>query len=398
MLSSRIRFGLASLALVSAIAAASCAKDEGGVDATACVAGVETCNGKDDDCDGYVDEDVQNNMMTRECSNACGTGVETCVSAAWAGCTARLPSEETCNGKDDDCDGVKDNGFECAVGNTQPCGTDVGECKVGAQTCQSSCTWAAACTGGVDSRQEVCEGSKDEDCDGTVDNGCGCTAGQTKDCCGGSQIDCQGGKWPSCPAAPAEICDKVDQDCSGKADDHLPQTPYWIDESSTGLNDCEHAYTDEFVVPIVENQAPKSFDFRLYKPDGSKDRDFFSFMTKEASNAACVANPSDYECYELTVTLTREPTGLDYELCVYDMGTGGNPDDSCVGKTKVCSGQNGNPVNKITFGWEGGCGSEDGHRFVIEVFDKGTVSNNCDWYTIQMGLTGSGPQVDACVL
>ena len=50
----------------------------------------ETCNGKDDDCDGQVDEGVK---------NKCGK------------CGA-VP-KEICNGKDDDCDGAKDEGGVC---------------------------------------------------------------------------------------------------------------------------------------------------------------------------------------------------------------------------------------------------------------------------------------------
>ena len=65
----------------------------------------EICDGKDNDCDGQVDE----GNLTRECRSACGTGTERCDGrGGWAACTAPRPSAETCNGRDDDCDGQVD--------------------------------------------------------------------------------------------------------------------------------------------------------------------------------------------------------------------------------------------------------------------------------------------------
>ena len=63
----------------------------------------ETCNGMDDNCDGIVDG------MTRACSTACGSGTETCTSGSFGGCTAPPVPAETCNLADDNCDGVCDN-------------------------------------------------------------------------------------------------------------------------------------------------------------------------------------------------------------------------------------------------------------------------------------------------
>jgi hypothetical protein len=43
---------------------------------------LETCNNRDDDCDGVVD------TISRSCSNACGEGMEACTRGVWSGCTA----------------------------------------------------------------------------------------------------------------------------------------------------------------------------------------------------------------------------------------------------------------------------------------------------------------------
>ncbi|HKB08378.1 MAG TPA: MopE-related protein, partial [Candidatus Polarisedimenticolia bacterium] len=69
----------------------------------------ESCNRLDDDCDGAVDENLDS-LVT------CGTGVcqrsvHTCVNGVPQTCTPGPPSTETCNGADDDCNGIVDNGF-----------------------------------------------------------------------------------------------------------------------------------------------------------------------------------------------------------------------------------------------------------------------------------------------
>ncbi|MEW5800730.1 MAG: VWA domain-containing protein [bacterium] len=73
-------------------------------------ASAETCDGRDNDGDGLVDEN-----LTRSCSTDCGTGRETCQRGQWVGCTAPAPAAEVCDGRDNDCDGKIDEDL------TQPC-------------------------------------------------------------------------------------------------------------------------------------------------------------------------------------------------------------------------------------------------------------------------------------
>jgi len=81
-----------------------------------CTAPSEECNGRDDDCDGSVDEAI----ATRACSTACGAGEERCEGGAWGGCTATSPSPEICNGADDDCDSRIDEGIQAVVYDPVP--------------------------------------------------------------------------------------------------------------------------------------------------------------------------------------------------------------------------------------------------------------------------------------
>jgi hypothetical protein len=114
--------------------------------------GVEACNGGDDDCDGMVD-DVAPAALAADpvncgkCGTACASadpaklgscsgsqcGLSPCSAGTWNldgapangceyACTAT--GAEACNGKDDDCDGKKDEGFDlfADVTNCGACG------------------------------------------------------------------------------------------------------------------------------------------------------------------------------------------------------------------------------------------------------------------------------------
>jgi MYXO-CTERM domain-containing protein len=189
-----------------------CAAGKWGTCKASAPPGTETCNNKDDDCDGRIDENV-----TRACSYNCAgktrTGTERCSRGRWYGCTAR-PTSEKCDNIDNDCDGSIDENLKKACTDSQT------KCK-GTSTCASgkwgTCNAPAPTT-------ETCD-KKDNDCDGQVDENL------TQACsrpCGNSTITgterCSNGKWSGCTAVPKkEVCDNKDNDCDGQIDDNLSQ-------------------------------------------------------------------------------------------------------------------------------------------------------------------------------
>lgn len=209
----------------------------------------EVCDGKDNDCDGATDEDfTDKDLPCFAGSGACqGKGTFVCSQDGKSTiCNAKPlpPSAEVCNGKDDDCNGMIDDGLPamkaCYGG---PAGTKgVGKCKEGIETCVAG---VPTCND-VQPTLELCN-NQDDDCDGSTDENV------TKECFDGPGVaglglcqkgtqTCKAGSFGPClnqVTAKAETCDGTDQDCDGAVDDGVSRACYTGPAGTSGVGDCK---------------------------------------------------------------------------------------------------------------------------------------------------------------
>jgi hypothetical protein len=118
----------------------------------------ETCNGEDDDCNGVIDDVLG------------GTSVESTQCGCYNGTN---PQDEICNGIDDDCDGDIDEEGDCCINNqTRECGpgNETGACQKGLSTCINN-VWGS-CENATYAKDEICGNDLDDDCDGETDEDC----------------------------------------------------------------------------------------------------------------------------------------------------------------------------------------------------------------------------------
>ncbi len=421
----------------------------------------ELCNGVDDDCDGAIDEDYpdvgdpcDNGALgqcycagTKQCA-AGGQGTECAYHTATAANPCGEPafgygaeSSFGCDGLDNDCDGLVDEGLICsdpppemcngvdddgdpntpdgaddpAVG--QPCGTSIGQCSPGTTVCQNG---SVVCQGGQGPVAETCNGY-DDNCDGVVDGltrGCytpgsgnGCTYDSQTDtwscqgqCSAGVQV-CQAlsspdptNDWGAClgeTGPTTEICDGVDNDCDGLVDENLTEECYppgsgpdtgcqesggvWTCEGlcQTGTRTCANGVWSQctgHVTPALEVCDALDNDC-----NGLVDDDIPG-LGQPCSNALGRCTPGTLECINGQETCTGgdgpfpgrcngmdddcdgaidETNELDEDpdngaVCGTDVGECETGNNVCVGGAWVCMGEVG-PVTEACDGLDNDC-------------------------------------------
>ncbi len=182
------------------------------------------CDGVDNDCNGTADDGFMSTATTCGVGACEGTGMTTCMAGVEGDtCVAGAPAPDdaTCDGVDDDCDGMADEDY--ASVDTM-CG--LGPC---AATGTSSCVEGVemdTCMPGTPAGEDTTCDAMDDDCDGMVDEAfvgeattCGvgacmtmvsstCVDGMTEDAC-----------VPGTPAADDSTCDGIDDDCDMSVDE-----------------------------------------------------------------------------------------------------------------------------------------------------------------------------------
>ncbi|MCB9552692.1 MAG: hypothetical protein H6705_12600 [Myxococcales bacterium] len=270
---------------------------------------VEDCNGIDDDCDGDTDEGADGAQLLRACGTdvgVCRPGVERCVDGFWGACEGgvRPAAREACDNLDNDCDGAVD-------GHTEPCGSEVGTCRLGTRACAAG-VWSA-CNNSIEPTPERCDGL-DNDCDGTVDEADGSgIAGSYSEICGsfeggecrrGARTCGAGGVLGPCVGARdpvEERCDGLDNDCDGDLDETFPQlgTPCSVGMGpcrSEGVRVCDAGGGGTTCDAVPAAGSPETCDGADEDCDGRIDEGFFlgaACLDGAGRAGVCTCNPQD---------------------------------------------------------------------------------------------------------
>lgn len=190
-----------------------------------------------------VDSEIRTACTIANASGEC-TGSRYCDADGLTPCDAAIPDVETCNGIDDNCNGLTDEGVQSNF-YLDSDADGFGNAAIQVTACQAPDGYSADDTDCDDTRKTVCPScaetcdSLDNDCDGIVDGGvrscdigCGlgfefCQAGVWVDCNAPAPLECTDYETclpghlcaAECPPAPSETLNGLDDDCDGETDE-----------------------------------------------------------------------------------------------------------------------------------------------------------------------------------
>ena len=155
-----------------------CAGPGGWTECSAATPAAEICDAKDNNCDGQTDENQGGGPCENTTEFGTCSGVQICKGAPGIVCSAKTPAQESCNGKDDDCDGLTDEegAAGCTVYFEDKDKDGVGNLVASKCLCTPQGDYTSLVSGDCNDLNptvkggsvEICNGL-DDDCDGVVD-------------------------------------------------------------------------------------------------------------------------------------------------------------------------------------------------------------------------------------
>ncbi|MBK8704102.1 MAG: T9SS type A sorting domain-containing protein [Saprospiraceae bacterium] len=276
----------------------------------------EICDGRDNDCNGLVDDGLPIYTYYRD-ADGDGYGnaaiqLDTCLATMPMGYVAidgdcddgepgiNPAAEEVCDGIDNDCDGGIDDGLTVFTYYRDADGDGFGNAATALDTCLTVpptgfVANAGDCNDGAPginpAAEEICDGI-DNDCNGGVDDGLTVftyyrdadgdgfgNAATTLDTClampplgfVANDGDCND-EAPAINPAAEEICDGIDNDCNGGVDDGLALIAYYRDADVDGFGNAADSVQTCYTTPpagYVANDADCDDERGSIRPDAT---------------------------------------------------------------------------------------------------------------------------------
>ncbi|NTV23240.1 MAG: DUF4215 domain-containing protein [Nanoarchaeota archaeon] len=159
---------------------------------------------------------------------------------------------EACDGYDNNCNNQNDETCSCTpVSSKRACGSDIGECRKGEQTCSGS-SWSS-CENEIPPTTEICDG-KDNNCNGGVDEYLIYSCMNYETCTEEPSCD-------PCKDAPTETCDTKDNDCDGEKNEGLSNCCLILGEEDHGCND------DAICPGVIGKKTCQNFEWSACKAE-----------------------------------------------------------------------------------------------------------------------------------
>ena len=292
-----------------------CDGENGWSGCTAADPSEEICDGEDNDCDGTSDEGVVTEACTVDNEWGSCAGNENCEGADGLVCDAATPAEEICDGKDNNCDEAVDEGMPDADSDGECDDLDTDDDNDGKDDTEDNCPFTAN------------PDQKDSDNDGVGD---ACEDDCDND--GVPDLDPAGQTLDNCQCTPNPLQEDLDADLIGDACDSDADGDLHNAGEGSDCNDKD---------PTVYNGAEEICDNKDNDCNALIDEGFADSDQDGAKD--CVDKDDDNDSFP------DECPPLD-ELCVVDCA----PKDAAVNPDalEICDGIDNNCVDGIDEGFD----------------------------------------------
>ncbi len=339
----------------------------------------ETCNGLDDDCDSLVDEGMVDRLADNQLGR-CAGNMEECngVDGYEPVPSSYTAADETCNGLDDDCDNAVDEGMvdRLAVNQLGRCAGNMEECNGVAGYEPTAGSYTAA--------GETCNGL-DDDCDNAVDEGMvDRPAANQQGRCAGNMEECNGAAGyepvPGSYAAADETCNGLDDDCDIAVDEGMVDQPAANQQGpcAGNMEECNGVAGYEPVAGsyVSTDETCNGIDDDC---DGPADEDFPTLGTAcdtpggdECLTGTVQCVEGDAACVKTGPEQVEECNGLDDDC-------NGIDDDGIDSVTESCT-MVGGCAGTVTSSCQGGDMVPDAPCALVEAINDPCdgVDNDCD--------------------